>query len=300
MPIYPPHYEYARDFLRSFEKFKLDWQADMWFVFSNDADHLTFPEAKNAIVLPQNLELTREAGVINIKKFYGLLQIKEKYEYILVIDSETLIVKKTDINTVCDDFFCKKILWGNIPIDSDAYKITESCRRHSDFSEREGTIENDSLHLWFNQPCIYKTSNLDDFFCKIEMPEKLGELTFWDFDYNIYMLYLMYNCDFRIENIRQKSFGFASSSVPLARPEYIRDGMYMATPLIWREVKKLGGGGKIFMFVNIDRANNKQYIPKTKCAIIYHFVFHCQRAIRCFVACFVPVKKWRKKIRGQK
>lgn len=250
MPVYPPHYDYARAFLKSFKKHKLDRQADIWFVFSTDDDRAMLSDAENAIIIPPTLKLDKEqiivpvvglkTGVINIKKFYGLSIVKDKYEYVFMIDSETLIIKNINLHKLCVEFFARQVLWGNISTDPDARKITESCRRYFDISEK---FENEDLYLWFNNPCIYKTSHLNDFFFKTAILEKLEDLSFWDFDYNVYMLYLVFYQGFRIENIWPKCFGFASRSTLLAKAEYINDSMYMATPIMWRQVRKLGGGG---------------------------------------------------------
>jgi hypothetical protein len=252
MPVYPPHYDYARNFLRSFKKHKLDKQADIWFVFSNNEDLAMFPDGENAIVIPPNIKLDivqvgrLRTGVINIKKFYGLSMIKDKYEYVLMVDAETLIIKNIDLHKLCADFFDRQILWGNIPTNQIAKKIIESCRRHFDISEK---FDNEDLYLWFNNPCIYRTSHLNDFFFTTAILEKFEDLSSLDFDYYVYMLYLVFYHGFRIENIYPKYCGFAEACTLLVRPEYIKESMCMATPIMWQQIKKLGGGGGGYVFV---------------------------------------------------
>lgn len=255
MPIYQPHFKYAEEFLQSFHRFKLNQQADVWFVFSNEQERQLFSKKTNAIVIPENLQhLERDNGIINVKKFYGLSKINDKYDYVITIDAETIVIKNKNLLNICNEFFKTKKIWGNTPTDLDAMKVVDSCRKHLSLKKK---IKNDDLYLWFNNLCIYKTANCDDFFNKTKILEKLEDLSFWDFDYNIYMLYLILHEDFKIENIRQKCFGFSSSSVPLVKEEYANKFMHIATPIIYNSVKRLGGGKACFMLINTDKNLSK-------------------------------------------
>jgi len=289
MPVYPPHYDYARGFLRSFRKYKLDRQADIWFVFSNEADRVAFAEVENAIIMPAHLQdLSRDNGVINAKKFYGLSRIKDKYEYVIVVDADMQIMKNIYLHKVCEDIFSRKTLWGNTRHTGEHDKIyflfTSACR---EFFADANKINDSRLGLWFNNLCVYKTDTLDDFFAKTGIMDKLKNLIFWHFDHYIYMYYLLIYQGFHTEQIFPLGV-FAEYRGSLVNKEYKEKYLHMATRHMYEQIKKLGGGVGCFMFIHLDRPvpenDNKNFIL---------------RVIRQFAAFLVPIKKWLRKVRGR-
>ena len=72
MPIYPPHYNYAKYFIKSYFHFNYDKQADLAFVFSNDSDKEKFYRVNGSGFFREVVvsdEVLRESnGVINVKK----------------------------------------------------------------------------------------------------------------------------------------------------------------------------------------------------------------------------------------
>jgi hypothetical protein len=207
VPIYPPHFHYGRDLLASLCRFGLDTQSDFWFVFTNCEEKAEFGEYEYSVVLPENLRIFENYGIINIKKLYGLKQIQDKYEYIIVLDAESLFIKTVDLYSICKEYFDSKILLGNEILTEyleRAEHIKSSCKRY--FSEyKDFSKLNNPLYLWFNQPCIYKTDTLTDFWDKIRYEENIKNLQWADFDYYLYMFYLILFQGFRIEDIGIKS-----------------------------------------------------------------------------------------------
>lgn len=94
--------------------------------------------------------------------------------------------------------------------------IKSSCKRFFEDSMRP-LLQTD-LYLWFNQPCIYKCSTLDEFFKVINYEENAADFTWHDFDYYIYMYYLILYHDFKIEDIEIESkYGICEASFEFLR-----------------------------------------------------------------------------------
>ena len=210
VPTHPPHFKYAKSLLETWKVHELDKQSDIWFVLTNDEDAAQFKADERAryLVLPQHLRNPASGGIINIKKFYALSILKDCYEFIIVMDCEAMFVKNVDLKAVCESYWRKKVLLGNrVPFEgkrrTDA--IVNSCKKW--FAEElslmppSQTSSINELYLWFNQPCIYKASTLDDFFQKIHYYSNPVQYTWHDFDYYVYMLYLLCYQGFDIDDM---------------------------------------------------------------------------------------------------
>lgn len=201
VPTFPGHYLHALDFMKSFAEYQYDKQADLFFIFTTPEERDGFMPC-NSIVLPKSLRIMANKGIINIKKFYALMQLKDRYEYIIVIDDECLFCKTVDLNEICTSFFERKILYGNIvenaPWDF-AHIVPDCCRKFFD-KETQKKL-NCPIYLWFNQLPIYRTADLKEFFKMTDMGHRIHYLTYTDFDYYIYMFYLIAKRDFDIVDI---------------------------------------------------------------------------------------------------
>lgn len=199
VPTFPAHYLNAVNFLESFYKYRFDRQSDIYFVFTNEAEKDGFLPCKS-IVLPPKLRVTQNRGIINIKKYYALMQLKDQYEYIVVLDDDCQFIATSDIRRVCEEYFDSKILYGNLlrnpPFDIMCI-VAEECKRF--FAEPDRLTC--PLYLWWNQLCIYKTDTLSDFFQITKIDRTLASLKWEDFDYYIYMYYLMLYQGFEVHDI---------------------------------------------------------------------------------------------------
>ena len=253
IPIYPPHYDFVRDFKKSFDNLDYDKQADICFVFTNEDEKELFGNCDNYLVLPKDLRVFENRGIINIKKLWALKQLQHsQYKYIIVIDAETLLIKKIDLNGICKKFFDKKVLWGNslnVSGLARTKKIKESCKR---FFPKKSLLDSE-LYLWFNQPCIYKTSTLEDFFSITEIDKQFSSLKWEDFDYYIYMYYLILYHNFKINDLEITSnYGVAEATVELIRfhsDKYKKVHLMMCSK---RTLEKFDNPN-LFMLVHLDR-----------------------------------------------
>lgn len=90
--------------------------------------------------------------------------------------------------------------------------VKESSKRFFEDSMKP-RLQSD-LYLWFNQPCIYKCSTLDDFFSVINYAENEAQFTWHDFDYYIYMYYLILYHGFTIDDIEiESNYGICEASL---------------------------------------------------------------------------------------
>lgn len=144
----------------------------------------------------------------------GGIQLKEKYDYIIVVDDDTLLTKKIDFNYFCNEFWSNKKLLGNRYFDHEiAPKVINSCmsffsRENQDVLKR---ITN-GYYLWYNQLSIYKSSTIDKFLKVTGLNNSLSKMNFYTFDYYLYMFYLLLFENFTIQDIEANSlFGIYES-----------------------------------------------------------------------------------------
>jgi hypothetical protein len=224
-------------------------------VFTDEIEKISFGDYPYTIVLPEELRIFDNRGIINIKKFYGLRQIQNKYPYVIVLDAESLFIRNVDVFALCEEYFSSKILLGNEVLPEGVQRtenIKNSCRRffagHPDFEKL-----NNPFYLWFNQPCIYKTSTLPDFWEKINYDNNIKNMTWLDFDYYVYMFYLILFQGFHIEDIGLKSnYGICEVSEDLLffeNNKYKTFTIMMASQAVLHKFDNL----KCFIAIHLDR-----------------------------------------------
>jgi hypothetical protein len=49
----------------------------------------------------------------DVKKFYSINELKNDYEYLIIADAESLIVKNVDVYDICTQYYNDKVLYGN-------------------------------------------------------------------------------------------------------------------------------------------------------------------------------------------
>lgn len=274
MPIHKERFDRAKTFLKSFKKHKLDRQADIFFCFSNEEEYAEF-NYPNKIVIPEILRnLNRETGIINAKKLFPLKELSSRYKYIITVDSDMLIIKNINLLKACDDFFDQKILWGfGTDVNEKIYKLI--INESSKFFQEKEKIDDNGLGLWFNNMCVYKSDTINDFFEKTNIENNWEKLSFWSFDYYIYMFYLLLYQGFTVRNY----FPFlgCGGTAPLIDQLYSRKFLFMATRPFLKQVKKLGGGERCFIQLHLDRPVSYitffDMINKQRLRLLSHITF---------------------------
>ena len=194
IPCHPPHYHFVNDFLDSFHMFRMEDQADVILVLSNEKDRDKFFETPHGgadmkigtIVLPPEYLNMINKNIPSIKKFYAVYKLRRVYEYIIVIDAETIVKKNVDLYAVCQKFFNDRVLWGNQinGKDRNVDLIRKSCARWFSYHPERDRIKS-NLYTWFNQPCFYETKWLEEFFRVSGMINHLNSLAWTDFEEDI-------------------------------------------------------------------------------------------------------------------
>ncbi len=273
IPTYPGHYLYALDFINSYKKYGYDRQSDLIFIFTSSEERDGFISCQS-LVLPKSLRNMKNKGIINIKKFYALMQLKNLYDYIIVLDDDCVFIGAADILSVCETYFKNKKLFGNFLNNSPfeiQNSIVENCKRF--FKGDENKIDS-GLYLWFNQLPIYKTSHLSEFFNMTKICKNINNLTWYDFDYYIYMYYLILAHDFQVYDTGVE----AGLSVAEITPsiyfeiysEVKRSVFYMATEY----AKNYFNMENVFLQIHNDRENAKMKKGSISKAIGYLKIIH--------------------------
>lgn len=261
VPTYPLHYLYALNLLKSYNLYQFERQADLFFVFTNEQERDGFLEC-NSLVLPLKLRGKKKKGIINIKKFYALMQLKDQYDYIIVLDDDCLFIDTVDLSYVCNSFYKRKELYGNL-IENEPWdymgKVADNCKK---FFSKE---INCPLYLWWNQMAIYKTDILSDFFQVTKIDKKISMLKWEDFDYYIYMYYLLLFqgfCVVDIGIIADCAFTeiTGESTYRVLSPKSTKKSFYMATEY----VKKTFDLNSIFISCHVDRGIKRNKIGRGK------------------------------------
>ena len=171
IPTYPPRYDYARNLLKSFFRYKFDKQADLWFMFTNQKERDEFWDYDYTVVLPDSLRVDKGKTIVNIKKMYALHELKNKYKYFIILDDEALFIKNVNVINLCNKYFENKLLYGNKCADSVSInkptfnKLKISKDYQYDKKRMEYILDN--LYLRWNNLSIFRWDDLDDFFEKI-------------------------------------------------------------------------------------------------------------------------------------
>lgn len=253
-PIYPPHFDFARHLLFSFKENNLDKQADFWFVFTNLEESDDFGNYDFKLILSKENEVYANGGLINIKKMWALNTLQFEYEYIITLDSESLFIRQVDLLTLCNQYFLSKVLLGNktLPMGKElTEKVKTECKEF--FSLDNKSILDSELYLWFNQPCIYKTSNLKKFFEITLIDKKLKSLTWYHFDYYIYMYFLIIFEKFNIEDIEiESNYGVCEATKD---PIFINSDKYKKLKIMVSSLNNLimFNNPFLFLLIQLDR-----------------------------------------------
>ena len=221
IPIYPPHYNYGNALLKSFYANSLEAQADLWFVFTNEEEANKYGTYENKIILPEELRIFDNRGIINIKKFYGLKTLQNKYDYYIILDSEIEFIKNIDLYSLCEQIYKDKKLYGNTVWNFEHLgmeRIRQKCRAYftSCSNFKNITNEEKDLYLWFSNLPVYKNDYLQEFFDVIDYKKNIYKLTLLDFEHYIYMYYLVLYKNFKIIDLKMHSYIGAGESTPEA------------------------------------------------------------------------------------
>lgn len=253
-PTYFLHFEFAKSLLLSFKQKGFEEQSHLWFVFGNAAEADSFGDYEYKLILPENYQTVNFDGIINIKKIWAIKSLEPLYDYIMTLDSESLFIRNVDLLQLCSNFFESKILLGNKILPEGKLltdKIKDECKVF--FSSGMQQKLQSELYLWFNQPCIYKTSNLNKFFEITKLHNNLNLINWFQFDYYIYMYYLILYEGFLIVDMGvESSYGVCEATDALTNmnsAKYDKFNIMLCT----RTNFKLFDNPSLFLLIQLDR-----------------------------------------------
>lgn len=215
-PIYDMknHFDLAVNLYRS--KVELGIDEDFYFVFSDNAQKEKLShrikEELNAefysIVIPEDL-LPYKSKVVT-KKLYALQTLMDKYDYLSIIDSESLFIKKGDFSQIFDDIWIhENCLNANVSYES--FDLMRTCflKMHLYFNLKliwETRFY--KYNIWFNEIPVYKCAHLPEFFNWLEQFDKNEYLNEWlCFEYYIYSAFLITQKGYHIHRFRDLNSG---------------------------------------------------------------------------------------------
>lgn len=204
IPVHPPHYNFL-DFLHKIPE-HTDFDIILiisTFVDLNELQSLNLPNISSIIVMQEKVSedlmnyLLKNHGFITFKKWYGLNEIKNKYEYIAVVDSEIEIVNPINVYDKFKNFCDNKTVIGSTVKESNqnlriVKEINDVCKVFYENHDLEQFTNNSTFYFWFSDIPIYKSNILNDFlkFINFEDYDEISKKLTWGlFDYIPYIFY---------------------------------------------------------------------------------------------------------------
>ena len=193
IPIHPPKYDLAYNLIKSYNN--LYGFNDLYCVFSSESDKIIFDNKfdikYNFIIIPP----FHGEGIINFKKIWALNYIFEKtlYSIAAVIDCDSIFIKKIDYEKEFKKILFSKTIYASLS--KNEYICSSSL---SFFNEEDKNkilknikIEDNFLYFWFNQIPIYSKNEFLKMFKYLNLSEKIYNIKWADFDFILYVYFLI-------------------------------------------------------------------------------------------------------------
>jgi hypothetical protein len=168
IPVHPPYYHFAKQFLQSFELF-VDQSHEIYFVLHNKNEEEFFRDSMSPfknfklIILPE--ELQNRKNLVNAKKLHAMEKLHSYYDYIGVYDSEVAFVRNCDLDEIYKEIGERTSIKANSTLDAGKQPLIITASKLG-LDKNETLLdhtENLSLYWWFNEIPVYKTSLFKEF-----------------------------------------------------------------------------------------------------------------------------------------
>ncbi len=209
------HFDLAINLYKSKIKYKIE--ADLIFIFSNVEHKDKFlHRVKNEIGIASILysiipaKLNEYSAKAVTKKLYGLRKYMNDYNYIILVDCESVFVKSFDVDALAEEIWeSRSMLASNLS--PNGFLIMRKCYKAM------GLYYNKKLrkalgffkyNFWFNELQVYKCSYLQDFFGWLKNFDIEKICNTWDcFEYYVFYAYLCIEHDIGIKKYHYLSSG---------------------------------------------------------------------------------------------
>jgi hypothetical protein len=211
IPIHPPKFKWAYLLLDSYLEF-VNQPHELYFVFTNENEALDFktnvknPNSYKELILSHPLR--NKNSIINVKKYFGLFTLKDKYDYIGVFDCESKFVRSCNLNEIYKDIATKKEFKANVAsIGADIIKgIAEKLNLNYN---KKLLLETDfySVYWWFNEIPVYDMKYFSEFANWFYNLPNIDEIhsDYYCFDFLVYSIWLICFKEFKINIYKTKN-----------------------------------------------------------------------------------------------
>lgn len=194
------HFDLAFNLYKS--KIDLGITEELIFVFSDNIQKEKFRKRiKDSfnieiayLILPQ--EELHFKSKVTVKKIYALRSLMYDYDYLALVDSESIFIKKENFYELFEEIWDTGTFL-NCNISPDGFFIQRDCFRTLSkkiYNNKIIRSEFDDFryNLWFNEIPVYKCSTLPSFMKWLDSFDKNGWMNKWNcFDYYMYVAYLV-------------------------------------------------------------------------------------------------------------
>ena len=262
IPIHPPDFKYVNGLIQS--KIEYNVACDLYFIMTNDEDknifNKMFSKFKNHFrTLNSNYDKknSKVKNPVVYKKYFGLLSLKNKYDFLCCVDSEIIFIKKIDINKKIAENYNKKTFYAS---KCDLYTThTKAPLKYfleEDVKYLESVTNNFHFWCWFNNIPIYEKNHLNHFFDFLNL--NLNNLNNFDFFSNfeqmLYQYFLILKYDFKIvifdinttESLLERANRYDKQMILSMDPLWYPNHSYQIDSTFLKE-------SDIFMLFHLDR-----------------------------------------------
>jgi hypothetical protein len=225
-----------------------------------------------------------EQGIITLKKYIALDILKDKYEYLCTVDSESEFVSTNSVYEKLKKYCDRKIIIGST-VDStrnvtnsfflmsqnELVKVVEKINNESillfngeDIEEINSKINN-RFYFWYSDIPVYDSKILIDFFNHIKFNsdsyiEFSKRLNYYIFDYISYAYYCILYKDYNIMDIKEYgvSRNWSLESMPYDTYQEILNIGYKPMSLIYNTY--IENKSKIDDIILIYHKNDGRYV----------------------------------------
>lgn len=210
-------------------KVEYEINSDFYIVFSNESQKDKFfslltekkiDEHFNWLILPEKYQNYKSKAVT--KKFEALHELKNRYEYIVLVDSESIFVRKFDADKLCEEIWNKRTML-NSNISPDGFYIMRKCYKTMGLyynRKLRKELENYKYNFWFNDLQVYKCQYLDGFFEWLDEHNRDGVYDTKEcFEYYVFYAYILLEYDIHINKYQYISMGGINEYLPAFPPE---------------------------------------------------------------------------------
>jgi hypothetical protein len=201
-PIHAPKFDYGINFVTSYNKFYPD--NHIFLVFSNSKEAFDFYKLAKGLRY-RSIICTNPPGdsPTTEKKFYGLQWIFSHTEFVNVgvVDVDCSFTKTVDYADLFVKYYERGILFGNNYEFAPPPMIQGPLKFYNEQDQEQLThiTQGHRVYFWFNDIPVFNKEHFLNFVQYINYPARVHELTWFDFDFNIYGYYLLVKGIFKLE-----------------------------------------------------------------------------------------------------